>query len=876
MKKITFTILLFLLFSAIVFGQSYMGPDSGGVASGIVVTTDDFVLVPIGIEPPSSKRIIKLMENKTAPMYYEGNKPVFDNYVYVEDENTNLQSGGEIGTSFELNGFHSHTMANLIPPDPHIAVGPNHVIAVVNSRFHIYDKKGNLLKNIDATAWTLQVFPVQIAFDPQIIYDHYENRWFMLWDDVNDLSQTGNFLISYSDDSDPLGTWYMYALDATVNGSTPSSSWGDYPQLGYDDQAIYIMSRQFAFSGDTLLYNKIRIIDKSELYNSNAGPLTWTDLWDISRPSDSNFKPDVIHPTISYDVGLSTAFFVWSNFGGANFYILYVIEDPITNPVLSGIELPVPTYTQAPLANQLEGGDPRIETGGSRIRNAPILRDGKIYSVHSIGNSQFSNYGSLKYFVVDINTIAVVEQVEQGAEGFFYFYPAIVVDQDHNLAITYSRSADTEYIGSYYSTKLGTDPAGLSPSKVMIEGQGNYVVTFGGTRNRWGDYLGAALDPVNQYNIWLHSEYAAARHTWGTWLTEIRMKIISGVFAHTLTPVIDYGNIEVNTSSNTVTAILANYGDQELVINDIPSAVGDFNLLTGLTFPITLTSYDSLSLDFTFNPTAPDSVQETFLVNSNDPNFGGFTLSGNGFVINPAFNRVMYASSGPQNEGNILSVVKETGEGTNIGLSFFDDILGITISPLDKKLYAVRSTPSESEILKVNSLQGDSYLFYTFDLPSMAAISFDTSGTLYGALETGEIYSIDLANGTYNSISTAPIEITAITFDPMTNDLWATVKGGFGAPKDKIYKIDLATGDTTFVGKTGFNTTTNDLAFDENGVLYGIKGTGPQVSDLFTIDVNTGEGTIIGPVGLKALTGLAYAETGVTSVESRDDKLFIK
>ena len=138
------------------------------------------------------------------------------------------------------------------------------------------------------------------------------------------------------------------------------------------------------------------------------------------------------------------------------------------------------------------------------------------------------------------------------------------------------------------------------------------------------------MDPTNQYNIWLFTEYATATNTWGTWFTEIRMKLISGVYAFTTSPSIDLGNIEVNTSSDTVTAILANYGDQDLVINGIPSSMGDFNLdVTGLTFPITLTSYDSLSLDFTFNPTAPDSVQVTFLVNSNDLNFGGFTLSAN-------------------------------------------------------------------------------------------------------------------------------------------------------------------------------------------------------------------------------------------------------
>ena len=155
----------------------------------------------------------------------------------------------------------------------------------------------------------------------------------------------------------------------------------------------------------------------------------------------------------------------------------------------------------------------------------------------------------------------------------------------------------------------------------------------------------------------------------------------------------------------------------------------------------------------------------------------------------------------------------------------------------------------------------------------MIAIAFDTTGNLYGALETGEIYSIDLTDGTYLYKSTAQIELIAITFEPTTNDLWAAIKGGFGVPKDQIFKIDLATGDTTLVGRTGLsNAATNDLAFDENGVLYGIKGTGPQVGDLFTINVNTGEGTIIGSVGLQALTGLAYAETGITSVESSDDK----
>ncbi len=334
----------------------------------------------------------------------------------------------------------------------------------------------------------------------------------------------------------------------------------------------------------------------------------------------------------------------------------------------------------------------------------------------------------------------------------------------------------------------------------------------------------------------------------------------------------DFGTVEVGTNSNIKTVILTNFGDQDLEITDIPSAVGDFNLDTTLTFPITLSNYDSLSLPFMFGPTVAGDAQEVYNVTSNDTVFTGFTLLGHGFVVNPAFDRFMYASSGAQNDGNILTIDKVTGEGTNVGPSSFFDILGLTINPIDYKLYAIRSSAFESEILLANALQGDSYSLYTLDLPDMVAIAFDTLSTLYGALETGEIYSIDLTNGTYNYISTAQIEIVAITFEPMTNNLWATTKGDFGTPKDKIYKIDLVTGDTIFVGQTGFNVATNDLVFDENGILYGIKGTGSQVSDLFTINVNTGEGTLIGSVGLKALTGLAYAETGIISGVDDNEK----
>ena len=61
-----------------------------------------------------------------------------------------------------------------------------------------------------------------------------------------------------------------------------------------------------------------------------------------------------------------------------------------------------------------------------------------------------------------------------------------------------------------------------------------------------------------------------------------------------------------------------------------------------------------------------------------------------------------------------------------------------------------------------------------------------------------------------------------------------------------LVKIDLATGDTTNIGQTGFAVNTVDMEFDENGILYGVKGSGTTICELFSIDTLSGVGTLIG------------------------------
>jgi len=607
----------------------YEGPSTGTVSTGAIQTTDNF---GNSLMLPEKQNIIPYLESPTEPSTHLNELPL-PPYIYVEDINIPELPDSTNGQTVLLQKFPGHSMTDWIPPDPTIAVGPNHIITCVNSEFDIWDKEGNLLKVIQAEDWWAPVWPEENG-DPQVIYDHYAGRWVLSWMQVNLTNLTAGNLIAYSDDDDPLGYWYVYRIDATKHGSITSNTWGDYPQLGFDSEAIYLSTRCFTFVG-AYQYNKIRLINKSQLYASNGGQINYTDIWNIRQPSSPSFAPDGIHPSFCYSLG-EGGYFFWANQNGGNYYTVYKILNPISlAPRLRGDTLHVQTYHPTPDAHQLEGGMP-IESNGSGIKTAPIIRDGRMYVIHSIGNSSNPNYASIKYLIYNLADNIIEEQVEFGAIGYYYIYPTLMVDKDHNIAVTFSRSADTEYIGGYYSSKQATNPPGLSPSQPLVKGLGNYVVTQGTPRNRWGDYLGIYLDP-NEYDIWIFPEYSAATNTWGTYVGQIRMSPYQGPHIFTDQEEINFGDIEVGNMSLSDTVIISNYGDSDVIIFDIPSSFGDFNLLTTLTYPYTLSSYDSLSLWFNFSPTDTGQVSFVYPFTSNAPNFSGIIVTGYGILSQTTF-----------------------------------------------------------------------------------------------------------------------------------------------------------------------------------------------------------------------------------------------
>ena len=223
MKNFIYIFLLLILFciSYEMFPQLdsvyYQGPSQGSVGSGAMQTTDNF--------GPNESSQLHQTEKKarifsSEPKILELDNSQVPECIYINDSNASGKTSISNDYTVLVNSFPGIGATNASPPDPIMAAGPNHIIAFVNgfpSIFRIFSKDGDVLKTINSASWWAPVSPDEYG-DPQILYDHYEGRWILQVLQINESNQTAANLIAYSDDEDPLGTWYIYRLDTKLHG----------------------------------------------------------------------------------------------------------------------------------------------------------------------------------------------------------------------------------------------------------------------------------------------------------------------------------------------------------------------------------------------------------------------------------------------------------------------------------------------------------------------------------------------------------------------------------------------------------------------------------------------------------------------------------
>jgi hypothetical protein len=406
------------------------------------------------------------------------------------------------------------------PPDPVIAVGPNHVIQAVNSSFQITTKDGAALSTKSFASWWSAVVPGVSPFDPKVLYDQHDDRWVLLTLAVNTSNRESWYLVSTSQTSDPTEPWCSWALDADLDGSTPSNNWADFPGLGLDEEALYVTSNQFSF--DQLFgleipqYSKLRVMGKAQFYDNSCSPITWSDFWDMRNPG--GLPVFTLQPAHTFGTpGKEYLVNAWSPVLGTE-VILWSVTNPVLAPTLSQEgALSVGFYSLPPDAEQL-GASARIDTGTANLLNA-VFRNGSLYTAQTVGCFLFG--ACARYLVIDVDGPSVSLNETYGAPGFYYFYPAIMPDPMGNIVTVFNRSSASEFVGIRYTARRTTDPS-FQASSTLKAGEASYVKLDDISRNRFGDYNGIALDPVDTSRVWIYSEFAdSPANKWSTWVGEV-------------------------------------------------------------------------------------------------------------------------------------------------------------------------------------------------------------------------------------------------------------------------------------------------------------------------------------------------------------------
>ncbi len=432
----------------------------------------------------------------------------------------------------------------FIPPDPIGAAGPMHVVNVGNVTIQWFNKAG-----VQQFQASLQNFFAPLGpplgtftFDPKVIYDQYAERFVVISLERFDGGGAGDnsyILVAVSKTSDPNAGWWYYAINSKVTVGA-GDTWADYPGLAIDDKAIYITNNMFPFSTSAGSYGvRLWIIDKNPFYSGGAPISSIYDPYALAGVSGNESTTQPAHTFGAPPAGLGTflcTYSGWTNGGVGGSEWLHIIE--VADPLGVGGG---PFFTQGwcPVGDIEDIGSPwgwpaladapqfgtaaTIEVNDRRALNA-VWRDNNLYISTTITPNAGvdANQTTAHWFRVNttggIGALALADQGDVGAEDLgtatYTFFPSVMVDHCGGMAIGFAACNQSMYCGAYYTGRKAGDPAGtVQPTGVLAAGQDYYLRTFGGSRNRWGDYSGLALDPMDEVTFWVYNEYAMTRGT---------------------------------------------------------------------------------------------------------------------------------------------------------------------------------------------------------------------------------------------------------------------------------------------------------------------------------------------------------------------------
>jgi uncharacterized membrane protein len=405
------------------------------------------------------------------------------------------------------------------PSDANVAVGPNHIVQMVNTEVAVYNKSGSIFagypKTLGSIFTNLGGNCTGESGDPIVQYDKAADRWVLT--QLESLSGPYGECIAVSQTNNPTGAYNLYAFSF-------GSNLNDYPKFGVwstSTNSAYLATYNLFANGGPFVGAALCAYDRAAMLSGAASPASVC----FTISNDGGYLPSDVDGSTVPPAGSSGTFLTFETLSSLRYYQL---KPNFANPGSSTLSAPTDVSVAA-FTESCSGGTCIPQPGTSQQLDS--LADRLMYRLayrnfgdhdalvvnHSVtaGSSAGVRWYELRSPLTEAFTL--FQQGTFAPDSNYRWMGSAAMDHAGDIAIGYSASSSSVFPAIRYTGRIPTDPSGTMRAETTLQaGAGSQT----GGLSRWGDYTALRIDPSDDCTFWYTNQYEPANGSfnWATFI----------------------------------------------------------------------------------------------------------------------------------------------------------------------------------------------------------------------------------------------------------------------------------------------------------------------------------------------------------------------
>jgi hypothetical protein len=489
--------------------------------------------------------------------------------VAIEQQSPGKADPARLAASFDglgvgFDGPHGRSTGRN-PSDNSLAVGPDHIVQIVNSRFAVFTKKGKRFKETGRPLYgAVETKTLFAGFggvcearnngDAVVRYDQLAKRWLIVMpifsriapDDTKMREHLaapgqpsdpgpadappsnppappeptprgrrggprpteGTFAMCYaiSTTPDPRGPYYRYAFERPL--------FPDYPRPAVWPDGYYIPTS----TGDEVIQKHACVVDRARMLEGKPATEQCKIIDGVNFLNNADLDGQRLPPPGAPNIMMAAggtqlkevfedeAILVWK------FHVDWTDSSKtrLDGPERIGVA-PYHYLCDGQLSNCVPqpGTDRRLDAQGDKIMARLVYRNlgdhESIVAVHSVSTG--AGGGGVRWYEFRIGKDRGVSLYQQGTyapDSLYRWMASPAIDKAGNIGIGYSFGGTPHFAGQRFAGRRANDPKGQLTLReaVLVEGEAAQTNTL-----RWEDYSQTAIDPSDDCTIWYVGDY---------------------------------------------------------------------------------------------------------------------------------------------------------------------------------------------------------------------------------------------------------------------------------------------------------------------------------------------------------------------------------